>query len=114
MCQFPLDSHRAMLSHIDARARLMPAPEVEPPEPPLVGVLLVVRGAGAAAARAGAGALGAGRFLVPTSTTRLTGALLTLEDSVRVETSLPSTTVVRTVTVRTPAMPARETFVLPT
>src|SRR3954471_15051141 len=112
MCQFPLDSHRAMLSHIDARARLRPAPEVEPPEPPLAGLL--ARGAGAAGAGVGAAAFGAGRCLVPTSTTRSTGALLTVEESVRVETTLPSTTVVRTVTVRTPATPARETLVLQT
>src|SRR3954466_8693872 len=102
MCQFPLDSHWAMLSHIDARARLMPAPEVEP----LVFGLLV--GAGA-----GAGAFGAGRCLVPTRTTRSTGALVTVEEMVLVETTLPSSTVVRTVTVRTPATPARETLVWP-
>src|SRR5690242_13604251 len=101
MCQLPVDSHWAMLSHIAARARLRPAPELEPP----------VLGAGAAAGF-GAGA-GAGRCLVPTSTMRATGALVTVEETCLVEKTLPSTTVLRTVTVRTPATPARVTLVWP-
>src|SRR6478609_4562181 len=100
MCQLPVDSHWAMLSHMAARARLMPAPEVEPPVLRVLPVLpvLVVRGAAA------------GRALEPTSRMRSTGALVTFEEISLVETTLPSTTVVRTVTVRTPATPARETL----
>src|SRR6478609_3089549 len=99
MCQLPVDSHWAMPSHMAARARLIPAPELEPPVLRVVVLVLrVLFGLGAAT----------GRAFVPTSTMRSTGALVTFEEIALVETTLPSTTVVRTVTVRTPATPARE------
>src|SRR6476646_8457750 len=95
MCQLPVDSHWAIESHMAARARLRPAPEVER----VVVVDVVVFGAAA------------GRDLVPTSRIRSTGALVTLEEISLVEMTLPSTSDVRTVTVRSPATPARATLV---
>src|SRR6478609_10726737 len=102
MCQFPVDSHWAMESHMPARARLRPPPEVEPPEveppevePPVERLLEVATG----------------RLLVPTSSTRLTGALVTFEEIGFEATTLPSTVVVRTVTTRDPGAPARDTRV---
>src|SRR5689334_19295714 len=99
MCQFPVDSHWAMLSHMAARERSRLAPVLEPP--------LAVAGA---ADGFGEG-VWAGRFFDPTSTMRSTGALVTFEEIYLVETTLPSTTFARTVTVRTPATPARATLV---
>src|SRR4051812_48511350 len=105
MDQLPPDSHRAMVSHIDARARLMPAPEVEPPPLVVVGVgvvRVVVLGAVVVAGLVGRGA---GRFFVPTSTTASTGCLVTVEATTLTPTTLPSLRVRRSVMVRTPATP---------
>src|SRR3954447_5036559 len=95
-----------MESHMAARARLMPAPDVEPPdvEPPDVEPPDVD-----AAERFGAGA-GAGRFFVPTRTTALTGFFVTTEEISLVETTLPSLRVRRSVMVRMPATPLVATF----
>jgi hypothetical protein len=71
----------------------MPAPELEPLS--LVVVVIVA----------------AGRSFVPTSRIRSTGCFVTFEEISLLDTTLPSTTVVRTVTTRSPSAPARETFV---
>src|SRR6478735_5179194 len=110
MDQLPPDSHRAMVSHIDARARLMPAPEVEPPLVVVgVGVVrVVVLGAVVVVLVA---ARGAGRFFVPTSTTASTGCFVTVEATTLTPTILPSLRVRRSVMVRTPATPFVSTLV---
>src|SRR5690349_6678963 len=99
MCQLPPDSHCAMRSHIAALARLMPAPDVLPA---LRGVL-----------DDDDEVEDAGRALVPTLTTAVTGLRVTFCDTTVVLVSLPSTQVFWRTTTLLPFLPGVTTLVWP-
>ena len=78
-----------------------------PPDPPDGGLLAL------GALGRGDGAAGAGRVLVPTSSTWFVGALVTLASVFAAPNAAPSTRVCRVVTVRAPVMPRTLIWVSP-